>query len=297
VNWLPGKVSFLLAKSQKNKQDFNLLREAAATSRLIPATMMSWPNGLPPARWRLPIDDELTLLTRRKRSPVVRGDSVIQAEFPALNWDGPYRAARFVLFEFFVLRLPENAAYRRVWIIKEAEAHLGLICDIQKSVCAYVDAIDGSFHKPDYLSPGPRRLPGSRQSEFFKNFAQLQVMGITVVEILERITREFLRNNKKGGRPPALWKSDFVTALANLWRIMTGEDASKDLTSPFASFVAAAWNSLGEELPEISWGSQIARRKHTWLAADLASWANFIREQSLKHPLLERNPDRTQPKN
>ena len=64
---------------------------------------------------------------------------------------------------------------------------------------------------------------------------------------------------------------------------MTGDDASKDLASPFASFVAAAWASLGNDLPEISWASQIRRRRDTLSAAELVRWANFLREFPLKH--------------
>jgi hypothetical protein len=72
----------------------------AVGPRLIPTTIISWANSLPPNQCRLPIDDELTILARRKRRPFIRSDPVILAEFPTLNWDGPYRATRYYLFGF-----------------------------------------------------------------------------------------------------------------------------------------------------------------------------------------------------
>ncbi len=86
-----------------------------------------------------------------------------------------------------------------------------------------------------------------------------------------------LRDEHKNGRRPNYSKSWFVAALANLWRIMTGEDASRDLSAPFASFISAAWASLGDDLPEISWASQIRRRHDTLSAAELVAWSDQMR--------------------
>jgi hypothetical protein len=73
------------------------------------------------------------------------------------------------------------------------------------------------------------------------------------------------------------------------WRIMTGENASKDLAAPFASFVSTAWASLGKDLPEISWANQIRRRKDTLSAAELVSWVDRIREFPVKQFRLRGN--------
>jgi hypothetical protein len=75
--------------------------------------MMNWANGPPPTKWILPIDDELMRLARRQRSPVIRSDSAILDEFPTLNWDGPYRAVRFFLFDFSIRR-PDDPAAKNV---------------------------------------------------------------------------------------------------------------------------------------------------------------------------------------
>ena len=115
-----------------------------------------------------------------------------------------------------------------------------------------------------------------------ENFLLLKLVAVRTVEILEEITQDALRKHNKSGRPPTSWKSDFVWWLANLWRIVTGEDASKDLASPFASFVAAAWASLRNDLPEIPWASQIRRRRDILPAADLVKWANSIRDYAIR---------------
>jgi hypothetical protein len=128
---------------------------------------------------------------------------------------------------------------------------------------------------------GPRLRDGSRLKECIEDFRSLQT-AVTKVGRLEKFTEEAITDEKKNGRPPNYSKSHFVTGLANLWRIMTGEQASKDLTSPFASFASAAWASLGDDLSEISWASQIRRREDTLSAAELVGWLNQIHELPVK---------------
>jgi hypothetical protein len=245
--------------------------------------MMDWGNGPPPTKWRLPIDDELMRLARRQRRPVIRSDSAILAEFPMLNWDGPCRAVRFFLFDFSIRR-PDDPAPKKH--MREAtETHLNLFRDIHESIRAYRDRDNQYFFIT--LAPEPSQL-----DEFFKGHEVLN-MAMRQVEVLMKLTQESLRNHKTdAGRPPTLWKSDFVSGLANLWRIVTGDDPSKDSASPFADFVAATWESLSDDLSEISWASQISRRKDTSSAAELVSWANSKREFPIKYLHLG-NPDKT----
>jgi hypothetical protein len=107
---------------------------------LIPSTMTDWENGPPPPKLRLPIDEELMLLAGRRRSPAVRSDSAILAEFPGLNWDGPYRASRLFLFAFSISFRMDEAAYLRK-IIREIKTHSNLLSEIRKSICAYIDEV------------------------------------------------------------------------------------------------------------------------------------------------------------
>jgi hypothetical protein len=82
--------------------------------RLIPPTIMSWADSPPPTQYRLPIDDELMLLAGGNRRLGLRSRSVILTEFPTLNWDGPYRAARYYLYEFSTVGIfDDDTEYRR----------------------------------------------------------------------------------------------------------------------------------------------------------------------------------------
>jgi hypothetical protein len=239
---------------------------------------MGWGNGPPPTKWRLPVDDELMRLARRERRPVIRSDSAILAEFPTLNWDGPYCAVRFFLFHFSIRR-PDDRAPKK-YMREATETHLNLFRGIHESIRAYMDRENKLFIVA--LSEG-------QTAEFIESEAVFD-RAMHKAEFLVKHIQEILRTQKSdGGRPPTLWKSDFVSGLANLWRIVTGEDASKDPTSPFAGFVAATWESLDDDLPEVSWASQIRRRKDISSAADLVSWANSTREFPLKYLHLRKS--------
>ena len=246
---------------------------------------MGWTNDPPPILWRLPIDHELMLLASRERRPCIRSDSAILAEFPTLNWDGPYRAARFYLYGFLWFGMEDSTALR-VRSNRNIQTIIDLLRDIQISIRVYVDTIEGLYDPKRWC-----RAETSRKTAWDKNFEALK-KAIGNAEFLEKIAQKALGDYEKGGRPPAYWKSDFVSQLAELWRIMTGQGASKDLSSSFASFVSAAWASLGSELPETSWDSQIRRREEARSAAELVESANSLREHALKDP-PETNPDKT----
>jgi hypothetical protein len=257
-----------------------MLREKveAAGPRLIPPTIMSWANGLPPHQCRLPIDDVLTILVRRKHRPFIRSDTVILAEFPTLNWDGPYRTARYYLHGFLMFGMHDQTIFhtQRMRITK---AMIKLLRDIQISIHVYVDTNE-EVNDLKTLQSDART---AEERAWHRNFDALK-KAIRNAEFLEKVAQSTLRDYEKGGRPPAYWKSNFVSTLAELWRVMTGCVASRDLTSEFASFVSAAWTSLGNDLPEISWDSQIRRREDVSpSAAKLVEWANGMRGTSLEY--------------
>jgi hypothetical protein len=243
-----------------------------AAPRLIPPTIMSWEDGPPPTEYRLPIDDELRLLADENRRPGLRSPSAILVEFPTLNWDGPYRAARYYLYDFSTGGIyDDDTECQRNWI-KTNKAHIDLLSDVQISLRRYVEKID--------LKGTPSFEQNSRWIAWYENFLALK-KAIGNAEFLEQFARESLGGAEKGGRPPIYWKSGFVLDLAELWRIMTGNDASKDLASPFSSFVAAAWASLGDDLREVSWASQIRRRDEMPSASKLVARANNARDRCL----------------
>jgi hypothetical protein len=163
---------------------------------------------------------------------------------------------------------------------------IDLLRDIQISIHVYVDTIEGLYDSKRLKF----RAETSRKTAWEKNFEALK-KAIGNAEFLEKTAQKVLGDYEKGGRPQAYWKSDFVSRLAELWRIMTGYGASKDLSSSFASFISAAWASLGSELPETSWASQIRRREKAPAEAELVEWANSLREHALKNP--PETPDKT----
>jgi hypothetical protein len=259
-----------------------MIRKAAP--RLIPPTIMDWADGPPLTQHRLPIDDEILRLADENLRQGRRSRSAILAEFPALNWDGPYRAARYYLYEFATVGIWDDDLEAQRNTIKNHKAYIHLLGDIQKSIRLYVEKVDlkGTFSFDN----------NSREMAWYENFVALK-RAIGNAEFLEQFAREFLAGYEKTGRPPIYWKSDFVSDLAELWRIMTGNDASKDLASPFASFVTAAWASLGDDLPEVSWASQIRRREEIRSASKLVEAANFMRRSALDRSRFGRDSDKT----
>ena len=249
---------------------------------------MSWADGPPPAQYRLPIDDELMLLAGENCRLGLRSRSVILSEFPTLNWDGPYRAARYYLYEFSMIGIYDDDTKYQRNRIKNNKAYIDLLSDIQISIRRYVEKIENL-----YLKGTPSFEQNSREMAWYENFLALK-KAIGNAEFLEQFARESLGGAENGGRPPIYWKSDFVLNLAELWRIMTGHDASKELASPFSSFVAAGWASLSNDLPEVSLTSQIRRREEIPYAAKLVERANSVRDLFFfcMHR-FENNPDRT----
>jgi hypothetical protein len=260
-----------------------LCASKADPSALIPPTIADWSNEPPPTEWRLPIDEELRGLACRKHSPIVRSNSVILAEFPTLDWDGPYRAMRYFLWHFsaftFINILPLQTK-----LLNESKTQVHLLRDIQKLIHSYVTKMEQSYTKTTL----------SERTGWLKHLELLR-SGIDSAEVLEQVAQDIIKQYKKTGRPPKLWKSSFISGLGKIWRIMTGDDASKDLFSPFASFADAAWISLGDDLPEISWASQIRRRKDTSSTSELVSWANRTRRlpASLYFRRNRADPDKT----
>src|ERR1700677_1378704 len=96
------------------------------------------------------------------------------------------------------------------------------------------------------LSPSER--------EWRSNFDALK-HAIENAMFIERIARSSIEDDVKGWRPIQSWKADFVSMLDVWWGDFFGSFPSRDASSPFASFVQAAWHSMGDGLPDISWSS------------------------------------------
>jgi hypothetical protein len=62
------------------------------------------------------------------------------------------------------------------------------------------------------------------------------------------------------GRPRLIWMEEFVDEMATLWRLLTLEERTYSDDSYFGRFVQAAWESLDEEMPEVSFSRAIRKR-------------------------------------
>jgi hypothetical protein len=184
-----------------------------AAPRILPPTIMSWANGPPPSQWRLPIDDELIRLASRGHRPCIRSDLEILSEFPTLKWNGPYRAARFYLYGFLWFGMKDNTALH-VRSNRNTQRTVDLLRHIQESIHAYVDAIEGHNRKRLKFPTAT-----SQETAWDKNFEALK-SAVANAEFLEKNAQDALGDYEKGGRPPVYWKSDLVSELAELWRIM-----------------------------------------------------------------------------
>jgi hypothetical protein len=62
-----------------------------------------------------------------------------------------------------------------------------------------------------------------------------------------------------GGRPRLSWRYDFIAVLADLWRLVTDHEPSYKPNGLFTQFVEAAWQSGGDDMPEVPWDSVVPR--------------------------------------
>jgi hypothetical protein len=63
----------------------------------------------------------------------------------------------------------------------------------------------------------------------------------------------------RGGRPRLSWRYDFIAGLADLWRVITNREPSYKPDGLFTRFVEAAWQSGGDDMPEVPWDHVVQR--------------------------------------
>jgi hypothetical protein len=218
------------AKAYKPDLDFKRVEKYVRRARalLLPTGWSDWPNGRPPLKHKLPIDDELAqLLSCRKR--ILSADEV-RARHPKVNWPSHGTAVRFQLAWYAEVEFQDSITYAANEAPVETR-RLELLGRSEESLAEYFR-----------LTPTDTEMQSAFRKAKAKASANLCVMRPT-----------------QGGKPAQSWKAWFVFRLAAFCHIITGEQPSSSPNSAFAELVSAAWNSLHPNIPEIKWETFVRR--------------------------------------
>lgn len=219
----------------------------------------------PPQRLRLEIDDVIDSLLSRNSPPMIH--RMHSNSSPSLSLWGPYTLVRDHLAHFAIWQ--SNPAYieKRTFELQtmlrdvsDAKASMGKLLRIDP--IAFETVPTHTFNK--FKDKGVYHMVYSESVEsalenFNRTLRDLEKLaGIIEIEL------EVLSYGRQiTGRPRETWKAEFVSFLANLWHLLTQEDASGSPDSWFGKFVGAAWRSYDEHMPEVSFDRAIRERKAT----------------------------------
>lgn len=237
----------------------------------------NWGRNRPPSEYWLPIDDVIDRLIERNAPPRI---DLTQPASRQLIDDGPYRLSRSHLHfaisdmhrdpefeenQFSFLKdfagklMAADNALKEVseifWREPAAVARRGLSSERMASLGQTNPTLP-----PHEFSEAIQRLPKSELWEEMmrhgKDIDQARdaLFGLVEIVVREAATTRVIKNV---GPQQVLWKRDFVWRLSHLWRLLTGEKPSKAEDSMFGGFVYAAWDSLGGDMPEVSFARAI----------------------------------------
>lgn len=231
----------------------------------------------PPVKYRLAIDDNIDELMARNAAP--RIDPQRADNSNALKWSGPYNLARFHLEG--ALRWAINPVEKR----KLADRIEHITADIDDAMGAILRIMNRSWwdfahriHKRKReilierewlldLTPAERSISHRGPTASWRAIVGCQddlnvaFRSLTRLRHLVAAERTTIRTPEQAvGRPKPLWRVDFVWYMAQLWRMLTHEEPSKSEDSLFGSFVYSAWNSLDDNMPEVSFARAIRDR-------------------------------------
>ncbi len=201
-----------------------------------------------------------------------------------LQDDGPYRLARAHFF-FTLTEISRDPSFEeaRYNFLKDfikklvaADAALKEISDIiweapwkvaNKTLHQEIMQIRGQLDvtdPPEKFSESVRNLPSPPLWDALMAHgddierARDAIFGLVEIAVKEATTTRVIKNV---GPQQVLWKRDFIFRMSALWQLLTGEKASKAEDSLFGGFVYAAWDSLGPNMPEVSFARAI--REHS----------------------------------
>jgi hypothetical protein len=209
---------------------------------LLPMRPTDWLGGVPPEVDWLPVDFEIARIANRSRNPRVRTDDEIRQAYPDLGWLGRHLHLRLALWCYSVFGMADDRAQvlaeidrlaEQIWNIQDLKdvAMRVLNCATEEERFRYVDPLFDLCDVLDELDPYQEEC----------------------LELWNTLARP------QGGRPADFLRTGFVEALKPFWELVTGSPLPRNADGPFASLVAAAWDSLGAHMPEISWDSALRR--------------------------------------
>jgi hypothetical protein len=216
------------AKAHAPDKDFKQIEKYVrqAPARLLPRGWIDWPNGRPPLKHKLAIDEALAQLPSGRKK-ILSADEV-RARYPMMPWPSHEIAIRFQLtwyanFEFLDSILAD-AEVSRFHIRQRA-----LLRSADASLLEFLKLNAGSTFHPLV----ERELTSNVQS------------AIDAVQKLNNLVDWCLRERRprQGGRPVPGWKRKFVLRLAAFWQVIT-DSKPGPVESSFANFVSGAWYSF-----------------------------------------------------
>jgi hypothetical protein len=211
----------------------------------------------PPPDWHcwtkpapaLPIDDLIARLIRRNAEPRLQSPSELKEQ---QNVACPFYVVRFAIAAAVdaatAMAGEEPAEMAKRWRIQEEAARQA----------AAANATIGEALLQSVRRPAPR-LPFLETPELigaYKTVLMLRHIG-AYDRIAEdaRQWREFYQRAR--GDPLAVWRVTFAAELGFAWSALTGAVPAQN--GEFTHFIATAYDSITDGLPEVSWDRPIRR--------------------------------------
>jgi hypothetical protein len=211
-----------------------------------------------PKPWRqsgnaLPIDNCITRLRQRRRSPKLRTrDELAQLDELAC----PYAIARAWLW-YATARAELSCARKDIWsratiAMRDFSERAAEVLSGLEKLDHALTTIHGSQEKA--FDPAVDGLSGTP----LRDMDILLAARCIIARYEDRIRQLYRRRSQDNGN---LWRIEFSTTLFRPWWILTRADPTASPKGEFIEFVDAAYNSLADALPPANWESAVLTGK------------------------------------
>jgi hypothetical protein len=206
----------------------------------------------------LPIDEFVTSLSGRKRSPTLRSANDLRSTYSELVPDGcPYQIVRraisyAVAFAFSEQQKAKQVADRFVPFLADAKKQQA---EIDPLISSLIATLEGILRLPAvHASHNALVAPNYDRLSHVKTLAELLLSAKATLPLA--VTEMSQQHSRLSQNPGDVWGIAFVSALGSNWQGIVGKKPSS--SGLFPEFVEAAWASLEDPSPAMrSWESQI----------------------------------------